>query len=539
MKPLNTFHLLGLSLLSALLLWLAWPPLNTFFFVFAGFVPLLFIEDYFYHHPSAKSMIKYWGYTYLSLLVWNLLTTWWIWNAAGTGSIPAFTLNTLLMTIPWLLFHSTKKSLGKTYGYVSLIVFWLTFEYLHLQWELTWPWLTLGNVFAKFPQVFQWYEFTGHLGGSVWILAINILLFLAIKQILFGAKQKTKRYTFVFVTLLSFLPFIISLIMYYTHKDEGIPVNITVVQPNIDPYEMKFDVRTYEEQWNRLLSLSTKKSSAKTKFVVWPETSIPGRVWIDKIPETKSLKRIKEFMHDSLPQATLIAGVDAYEMYNTKQTVTARTFSDGECCYDAYNSAFQVDSSGVVEVYHKSKLVPGVERMPYPQLFGFLENFAMDLGGTSGSLATQKEREVFVTKDNLKTGAAICYESVFGEYMTEYVRKGAQALFIITNDAWWFNTPGHKQHVAYASLRAVETRKSIARSANTGISCFINQRGDIQQPTKYETLTVINQDIYFNDVKTFFTRYGDLIGRISLFLSIYFLVLPVIKKYRSKLGTLR
>jgi apolipoprotein N-acyltransferase len=302
---------------------------------------------------------------------------------------------------------------------------------------------------------------------------------------------------------------------------------------------MKFRSSTYEEQWNRLLSLSKKGTTSETKFIVWPETSIPGRVWIDRMDETKSVKRIKEFMRDSLPAATLVTGVDAYEMYDTKKTVTAREFSDGECCYDAFNSAFQMDSSGVVEIYQKSKLVPGVERMPYPQVFGFLENFAMDLGGTSGSLGTQEEREVFVTKDNLKVGAAICYESVFGEFVTEYVRKGAQSIFIVTNDAWWFNTPGHKQHLAYASLRAIETRKSIARAANTGISCFINQRGDIQQATKYEETTAINQDIYFNDIKTFYTRYGDLAGRISIFMSIYFLVLPFIKKFRLKRSSLK
>jgi len=538
MLQFNKLHLLGLTFLSAILLWLAWPPLNTFFFVFAGFVPLLFIEDYFYRNPSAKSIIKLWGYSYLSLLAWNLLTTWWVWNAAGTGSIPAFTLNTLLMTIPWLLFHSTKKALGKTYGYVSLIAFWISFEHLHMRWELTWPWLTLGNVFAKFPQIIQWYEFTGHLGGSVWVLAANILLFLALQKFISNENRKFEFKSFLPVTSLILLPVIISLVMYYTHQDKGTKVNITVVQPNIDPYEMKFNTRTYEEQWNRLLSLSKKGTTAETKFIVWPETSIPGRVWIDRMNETKSIKRIRAFMNNELPHATLITGVDSYEKYDNKKTVSAREFSDGECCYDAFNSAFQIDSSGVVEIYHKSKLVPGVERMPYPQLFGFLENFAMDLGGTSGSLGTQEEREALV-KENLKVGAAICYESVFGEFVTEYVRKGAQAIFIVTNDAWWYNTPGHKQHVAYASLRAIENRKSIARAANTGISCFINQRGDIQQATKYEETTAINQDIYFNDIKTFYTQYGDLAGRMALFLSVYFLILPFIKKYRAKVGTLR
>jgi apolipoprotein N-acyltransferase len=538
MLPFSAFHITGLSLLSALLLWLAWPPMPSFFLVFAGFVPLLFVEQHFTRHASARSVIKLWGYVYLSLLVWNVLTTWWIWNAAGPGSIPAFTLNTLLMTIPWLLFHYTKKKLGKTYGYASLIIYWLTFEYLHMRWELTWPWLTLGNVFAKYPMLIQWYEYTGHLGGSVWVLITNVMLFHLIIHLLNKEKKVVIWKNAVTIALIVFLPVLISLYRYNTYTDKGKRVNVTVVQPNIEPYVMKFDPHTFEEQWNRLLSLSANKSTPQTQFVVWPETSIPGRIWINNLDHTPSLQRIRSFLQNTMPQATLIAGVDAYEMYDEKKTITARQFRDGSCCYDAFNSAFQIDSSGVISIYHKSKLVPGVERMPYPQLFGFLENFAIDLGGTTGSLGTQEERTVFTSKNNLKTGVAICYESVFGEFVGEYIRNGAQSVFIITNDGWWYDTPGHKQHLVYASLRAVETRKSIARSANTGISCFINQRGDIQQATRYDEMTVINQDIYFNDIQTFYTRYGDLTGRIAMFLTVYLMLLTLIKKYRKHNETL-
>ena len=334
------------------------------------------------------------------------------------------------------------------------------------------------------------------------------------------------------------MPILVSVAIYFQHEDKGTKVNVTVVQPNVDPYTQKFSAAYFEDQWQKLTELSLSKSNAETQFIVWPETSVPGTIWLNKLDQSPSLKRVNEMLQQ-VPKATLITGVDAYDLYDLPETPTARKFRDGECCFDAFNSAFQIDTSGVAAVYHKSKLVPGVERMPYPQLFSFLENYALDLGGTTGSLGTQAEREIFTTKNNLNVGAAICYESVFGEFVTEYIRKGAQAIFIVTNDAWWYNTPGHKQHVVYASLRAVETRKSIARSANTGISCFVNQRGDIQQATQYETTTAINQDIYFNDEETFYVRYGDLLARIALFMAGYFLLLPYIKLIRAKRNSLR
>ena len=119
----------------------------------------------------------------ITMLIWNVATTWWIWNASVPGAIGAFFANSLLMCFPWLGFKIAKKWLGEITGYISLIAFWLCFEYIHLQdWGLSWPWLTLGNVFATHPQWIQWYEYTGTSGGSLWIMVVNILLFLHIKN---------------------------------------------------------------------------------------------------------------------------------------------------------------------------------------------------------------------------------------------------------------------------------------------------------------------------------------------------------------------
>ena len=121
-------------------------------------------------------------------------------------------------------------------------------------------------------------------------------------------------------------------------------------------------------------------------------------------------------------------------------------------------------------------------------------------------------------------GSAVCYESVYGEYYTDYVRKGARAMAIITNDAWWGNTPGYRQHLSYASLRAIETRRAIARCANTGISAIISPSGEILQPTPWWETAVIEGNIPLRDDITFFVSHGDITGRICTFIFLLLLL---------------
>ena len=150
-------------------------------------------------------------------------------------------------------------------------------------------------------------------------------------------------------------------------------------------------------------------------------------------------------------------------------------------------------------------------------------------------LGAQAERSAFKGRDH-SIGPVVCYESVYGEYCNGYVHNGAQALFIVTNDGWWDNTAGHKQHLKFASLRAIETRRAIARSANTGISAFINQRGDISSKTKYGEDAVIKESILFNDQITFYVKWGDLIGRISLFISAILIFNTIARRWMTKVG---
>ena len=163
-----------------------------------------------------------------------------------------------------------------------------------------------------------------------------------------------------------------------------------------------------------------------------------------------------------------------------------------------------------------------------------MKRLNIDLGGAMGDFAPQLRREVFVTEDSVKIGTAICYESVYGDFYREYVLDGANVMSVITNDGWWGNTPGYRQHLSYSSLRAIETRRAIARSANTGISAFIDERGEIISSTGWWQQEKLLARLPLNDRQTVFVTYGDITGRVSVFLFYLFTVMAVVRRLSGK-----
>lgn len=517
-----------LSFSAGVLLSLGWPPLPLFPLLFAGFVPILWLEDAAYRNQLSSK--AFFGYSYLALLIWNLITTWWVGATYfGTHDIStaiagliANTANPLLMSIPLVGFHRTRMRFGNMIGYLSLPAYWITFEFIHLRWDLSWPWLTLGNGLAAFPKFIQWYEYTGALGGTLWILVVNIFLYRLLFIFLSGRIYQNYRRILLVAILTMVVPVILSLGMYYSYKETGKAEKVVVVQPNIDPYSTKFDPSTLQLQMQTLIRLSKEKVDSTTDYLVFPETALPDGIMISELHTNPFIKELQHFRVD-YPKLKIVTGISSYAIYQSAETPTARKSQDGTYYWDAFNSAIQLDSTGNIPIYHKSKLVPGVEKMPYPKIFGFLESLALNMGGTAGSLGSQPHRSVFFSGSSAdSTGAAalICYESIYGEYSNEYVNRGAGLLFVITNDGWWGNTAGYKQHLIYGTLRAIETRRDVAQSANTGTSAFINQRGDISDKTPWWQPAVISKTLYANHAITFYVKFGDLIGRLCIMVTV-------------------
>ncbi len=271
----------------------------------------------------------------------------------------------------------------------------------------------------------------------------------------------------------------------------------------------------------------------EVEYIAGPETVFEenwDEAFLMRYPAFDQLSQLtREGNHCSL-----VIGASTFRIYREGDHVpeTARHSADG-LVYDVYNSAIFTDSSGGYQVYHKSMLVPGVEKMPFRKYLKFLDSFIINLGGTSGSLGFQEEPSNFVTQGGAMIAPAICYESAFGGYMAQFIRKGAQVIFVITNDGWWKNTPGYQQHFSFSRIRAVETRRSIVRAANTGISGFISQRGDILQKSGWWTEDALLASVLFNDALTFYVKNGDYIARISLFMAALLLLNLVATRLRK------
>ncbi len=529
-------HLVLMSLLSGLLLSLSWPMHGVPVLLFVAFVPLLFIEEYFNKRKNSSSVFAIMAYVLPAFFVWNLLTTWWIVNSTAVGAALAIVLNSVFMTFFFGLFHLGKRQFPRqTQGYLTLIFYWITFELIHHHWDLNWPWLSLGNGFAAWNKWIQWYEFTGMFGGTLWILVVNILVFQLIKSV---KEKKSKKNIFSYITTLTLVivvPLSASLVMYKNWEvPRGKPVDVVVVQPNLDPYAEQYELPPLEVA-DRVWNLALKEIDDSVRFIVCPESAIQEYVWEDHLNYAPSVSRFRENL-SNYPGASLIIGLSSRKMLDPAQQLppSARKYPGTDLHYNAYNTALIIDTSQHFQVYHKSKLTPGVEVMPLVRYVKFIEKLAIDLGGTVGSLGIDPVRTPFSLADGLKIGTAICYESAYGEFMAGFVRNGANLIFVITNDGWWKNTPGHRQHLLFSSIRAIEMRRAIARSANTGISCFVNQRGDIQQATSYWQPDAIRQKIYANTGHTFYVRYGDYIARASVFGAVLMFLITVMLKLKSK-----
>jgi len=516
-------RLIYLSVLSGLLLVPAWYELGTGLILLFAFIPLLFVEDFLFKNKIEHRPHKAFLYAALAFFIWNAGATWWLWNATEMGMFLAFIINTMLMSVAFWLFHITRRNTNSSIGYFALIVYWLVYEHFYLNAEINWPWLTLGNGFANDIHIIQWYEFTGCFGGSFWILLSNILGFNLIKHFIRHRSLKGKFIeTGILLTVVLF-PIVASLFIYGNYKEKSDPREIVVLQPNIDPYEEKFGGMSMTEQMDILLNLADSLTTYKTDFIVAPETFISNNVWEAEMYTNPMVQRVYQHIYKNYKQASFIVGLIYYKLYQNagEKSKTAQEIRGTGTYYDSYNAAMQIDTSLVPQVYNKSKLVIGVEKMPYTEYLGFLRRLTLRLGGTFRSHGVQEFREnLYTRKDSTGISPVICYESIFGEFVTDYIKEGSQFIFVLTNDGWWGDTPGYRQHHSYSRLRAIETRRSIARSANTGISSLINQRGEILQRTNYWEPAAIRGILNANDELTFYTRHGDFIARIAYFFAL-------------------
>ena len=531
----------GLVLLFAILMSIPFLVPHTGILALFGLIPLLCMERI----ATILEKKRVWIYHYSAFVLWNAITTFWVCNATVGGGLFAIFANSLQMSVVFGLFRWSKKKFRGALPYIFLAVTWIAWERFYFDAEISWPWLVLGNSFARTTWAVQWYEITGTLGGSLWIWACNLGLFGFMTYVSDGRwwnlnpKAKTAAVTGYITILIA--PFIVSALIgreYRNAMESPQTLETVIIQPNIDPYN-KFQALTQEQQNAIFLSqaateLSHRKNdtTASPLLLLAPET-FTGDIVVGQYDRSRTWRRFTSFLKD-YPDVNLLFGASSYDYISSamKPSHTARKIGEG-LWVESHNSALMTDWSGRTEIFHKSKLVVAVEHTPYPAIFCRIDDL---LGGVMGRCIGQDEVSLLTVHDtdgqNIPVGCAVCYESVYGEYYTDYIRNGARAMTIITNDAWWGDTPGYRQHLSYASLRAIETRRAIARCANTGISAIISPSGEIVSETEWWVPAVLKGTIPLRDDITFFVSHGDITGRVCTFLFIL-LLLALIVRFRS------
>lgn len=546
--------ILAFLLLGGVLVSLAWPPINFLVGPMIGFVPLLLVEQYISSNTKRFRRNQVYWSAFLFFATWFYCGMWWSANAFVPAVLAAVLINSAFFSGVFLLFSQVRKNIGNKIGYLSFVVFLIAWEYIEIiDWDLSWPWLTLGYSLGDHTWAAQWYEFTGSLGGSLWLLLINLAVFKLVLTVVAKREAYLRFRKGLNVFYLIVIPIGISLLLYFNHEEKGAQTEIVVVQPNEDPYKGSFITeqgynmgsmsRAGKLAWQ--MRLAAPLISDATSFVLFPESSFPQTVWndqMDSLPLLIDFYQQAKLLHD-VPFLTGVSYSEKFEHDLSKELPFDAHWSNRyKTYYKNHNSALMVNGPGSDSLYNKSLLVIGPERIPWYFVFlqRYMDDFEDDSQGTTVNFnhTIQENRDVFVGKlGKVKIAPIICYESIFGEYVGDYVKNGANVLGIITNDAWWDDTPGYQHHFAYARLRAIETRRAVARSANTGWSGFINQRGDVLLKSEFLKPTALKGKVQLNEELTFYVQHGDFIGRLSIPIAILLLInlfIRVIKK-RAKI----
>jgi len=507
---------LFLALTSGLLLGLPWSASSLFFVIFIAWGPLLLLEEKVHIHHHANSYAIF-NYAFISFLLWNIIGTWWIMRAQLIGAILIIIANSLLQALMFWLASRIRMILKIPFLFPFVLI-WMGYEHFHLSWDLAWPWLNLGNALATAPKLIQWYEFTGARGGTLWIILTN---FAALKIYhIFRQKGRGSMVPAGAVTLMLFLfPVFVSYLIYQNFKEEGDTVNVALIQPNLDPYTEKFDPQNYARHMATFFKTADAIVDDKTHYLFGPETLIVEQI-DEKNPAASSYYRDLLEFRKKYPKLNILLGVHSYRKLGNENIPPGSRFnSQQNYYYEAFNTALflPAGSEAAPQFYHKTKLVPLFERMPFVQYLTFLGKYALELGGYVGTYSLHQASATFELPDtSLTIVPIVCFESIFGPYCSRNLPEKAGFICMITNDGWWKNTPGYRHHFNFSPVRAIENRRDYVRVANTGISALINARGTVMAQTPWWEKTTLKGRIHLRRGQTFFSRHGDYLGRISL-----------------------
>lgn len=490
-----------ISVSAGILLGLSFPPINLSFLSIPAFILLFHLSQ----KCDSYKQLAY--YSYAGFVVWNLIGTYWLMMASLPAGVAAILANSVLMTIPLCLgkYFSNKSSSPFLIALLQTAA-WVGYEFLHHNWDLSWTWLAIGNGWANWISIIQYISVTGFLGISFWVILTASLTYQFILN-----RQRTVQYAAIGVFLIfpawSFLLYSGSEMTSESQE----PIEVAIIQPNHDSYQEFGGMSGLPEVVDSLISLSARTVTPQTQLVVWPENAIDGYIFTNSSITSRIADSARAW------NTNFVIGAGLYKTYPEDSVGLFRGTYRG-LPYNAFNATVFVDNKGNITDYEKANLVPIVERVPFINTIAATDFFNwVDWGSIAGFGKGSTPDQL--STNNFTTPGLICYDSVYPSWIREFMKQDATFLTIITNDGWWGDTSGHHQHFAFARLRAIEFDRWIARSANNGISGFIDPDGRITHKTDYWVRTGFTGTIQNRNTQTIYTRFGNWLPIFCLTLS--------------------
>ena len=451
---------------------------------------------------------------YVFGFVFHFATLYWTGWVSGAGTLVMVAILALYVSLVFWLWAWIRDKLGE--GAIWLFpVVWIAHEYLRGLGDLAFPWTNLSLSQVHYVPLIQFADITGDLGVGLWVGFVSILVY-QLACVWQASRRRMLAFLWAVLVLLFALPF-----LYGRSAIQGLTtaatVRVAVLQGDIDSYR-KWDSAYVDQSFAIYEAQSRAAASRGAKLIIWPETAAP--VYLRSEPQYH--RQLRELSSElGVP---LLVGTLEYE--NVK--------GGG---YLSYNAAVMLESGGYQPEFHaKLHLVPLGEWIPFSDRIKVLDR--LEVGGAHFTRGTHY---VLFPHEAGPFAAAICYESVFPEIVRGFANVGARFLVNITNDGWYGFSSGPAQHALIAVYRAIETRRPIARSANTGISTLIDRAGRLHDPTAQYIPDVILGDLPLGraDEQTFFMRHGMFVGTWCLLLTILSVAWAAISSVRRRRASRR
>ena len=503
-KPSTLIPQIALPVVSGLLLALSLPPLPLGFLAYVGLVPLLMSCHVLTGRAALVAGVVHGIAFYAPSLYWIS----WI---TGPGVFAAILYMTLFRALVVWALAACIKRFGPTAVWAAPFI-WVGFEYFNSLGDLGFPWAVLALSQSAYLPLIQYADVTGIFGVSFWIVLVNLIVFQLWRQ--------SDAKTWAALALIVVAPLAHGWLTLSNARAGDRTLTVGIAQPNLDPRAKEY--RPFDYHFTILKEQTIEAVSQGADLMVWPETAVPAYLGLQANQHYRD--RIQHLV-DSLDVA-VYTGANHLDEYEGRQR--------------SFNSSFLLkpDSEDLPR-YDKMRLVPFGERSPFPDLLPWLRNIQFSGGGYIAANWDSGEQFTVFDVGETRFGSMICFDSVFPQQAFELVRGGAQFLVVITNDGYFGKTSGPYQHAQLSVFRAIENRRSVVRSANTGVSTFVDPYGRMSGTTAIFHEAVLTSSVALSASTTFYTRYGNVFGLGCLLVTAVCLVFGWISaKEPSSLATI-